>query len=653
MSTSSNTQGRHPLKITDTTMRDAHQSLYATRVRTEDLLEIAARLDTVGFHSLEVWGGATFDVMHRFLQENPFDRLRRLKKVAPKTPFQMLLRGQNLVGYRNYPDDVVESFVKHSADVGVDVFRVFDALNDPRNLETAARGIKKCGKHLQTAVSFSLTERKIGGPVFNDDYYIQKAKQFADLGADSLCIKDMAGMISPFDAEKLVTLFKQATNLPVQIHTHFTSGMADIAYWRAMVAGADVVDCALAPFAMGTSSPACEPFVVALEDTEYDTGLDVKELVAIGHLLEKIAPMYRRFRDTSKVSPIDTSVLIHQIPGGMASNMINQLKQADALHRLPEVHAELPRTRKELGFPPLVTPTSQIVGTQAVMNVLMGRYKVVSGEVKDLCYGLYGRTPVPIDPEVRRICLKGYPRGEEPIEGRPADYLKPEMDEAVAKVRAIYEEADRFNPPDLDHILIYALYPRTGEAFLRWVLGLIDKRPGEEAVTLEDVKAEDERIRKALAGQLVEPPQKPPLGPGASTFVVAVDGEVFEVQVEGNPNGYGAPVIKSATPVAPSAAAANRPRASSMPPAAPKPQASALPPPMEGNQVSVTAPMPGTVIQYLVAVGDEVKEGHPILTLEAMKMANQIAAPKTGTVKALGPSAGAAVSRGQWLVVIE
>jgi pyruvate carboxylase subunit B len=461
----------------------------------------------------------------------------------------------------------------------------------------------------------------------------------------------MAGMISPSDAELLVKLFKKHFNVPVQLHTHFTSGMADLAYLRAIDAGIDVVDCALAPFAMATSQPASEPIVVALESTERDTKIDVRKLVEIGALVEKVAPKYRQFRDTSKVAQIDTGVLIHQIPGGMASNMINQLKQADALHRLHEVHEELPRTRRELGNLPLVTPTSQIVGTQAVMNVLMGRYKMVSAEVKDLCYGLYGKTPTEIDPEVQKICLKGYARGETPITCRPADILEPEMQAAKAKVSSFYAQAQRTGDPSLDHVLVYALYPRTGEAFIRWALGLIEKRPGETEVTLEDVRAEDERIKKAMAGELVEPPPKRVISSDVSTFVVAVGGEVFEVQVEGH-GGYGAmPTIRSATPVP----QAIRPRPADAPPASvpPPPPSSKPSVALAEGQAAITAPMPGTLIQYFVAVGDTVKEGQAVLTLEAMKMANQLVSPKNGKVVELGPAPGTNVKRGDRLIVIE
>lgn len=650
---SKNSKTTAPVRFTDTTLRDGHQSLYATRMRTEDMLDIAAELDKQGFHSLEVWGGATFDVMHRYLQENPFDRLRQLRRVAPRTPFQMLLRGQNLVGYRNYPDDVVETFIKHAADVGVDIFRTFDALNDPRNIETAARVIKDCGKHLQAVICYTITERKIGGEVFNEDYYLTKARQMVELGADSLCIKDMAGMICPQDVEYLVKLYKQHFDLPVQLHTHFTSGMADLAYMKAIESGVDVLDCALAPFAMRSSQPAIEPLVVALDGHERDPQLDLHALAGIGKLVEKVAPKLRQFADNSRTAVIDTGVLIHQTPGGMQSNMVNQLKQADALDRLPEVYEELPRCREELGTVPLVTPTSQIVGTQAVMNVLMGRYKVVSQQVKDLCYGLYGETPTPIDPEVQAICLKGYERGETPITGRPADVLEPEMPEVRQKVQDIYAEAGRGGEPDLDHLCIYALYPRTGADFLKYAFRTTDKVPGEPEVTLDDITREDELVKKALAGELEERRPEPVLPDGATTLTVALDGEVFEVQVAGDvPAGPAAasrvtsvrPAAASPVITAPAAAqVVSQPRAAA-------PAAGAEP--LADGQSEVPAPMAGTVIEYKVQVGDTVDAGQPLLTLEAMKMGNEVTSPVAGTVVALGAEEGANVARGERLVVL-
>ncbi len=653
---SKRTNGGTRLRITDTTLRDGHQSLYATRMRTEDMLDVAAELDKLGFHSLEVWGGATFDVMHRYLQENPFDRIRQLRRVAPRTPFQMLLRGQNLVGYRNYPDDVVETFVKHAADVGVDIFRTFDALNDARNIEKAASVIKECGKHLQAVICYTITERRIGGPVFNEEYYLEKARQMVELGADSLCIKDMAGMICPQDTEYLVKLYKQNFDIPVQLHTHFTSGMADLAYMSAIESGVDVVDCALAPFAMRSSQPAIEPLVVALDGHPRDPGLDLNALADTGALLEKVAPKLRQFRDTSRTAVIDTGVLIHQTPGGMQSNMVNQLKQADALDRLPEVYEELPRCRAELGTVPLVTPTSQIVGTQAVMNVLMGRYKVVSQQVKDMCYGLYGETPTTIDPEVRAICLKGYERGETPITCRPADVLDPEMDAVTAQVRAIYAEAGRHGEPDLDHLCICALYPRTGADYLRYIFKLRDRMPGEDPVSLDDIRHEDELIRMALAGELEEKRPQPALPEDAQTLTVALDGEVFEVQVAGDPLASPAAVTMPPRRAAAASPVISAPAASqivsSQPRTVSQPRPTHTGQPLEEGQSEVSSPMAGTVIEYRVSAGDTVAAGQPLVTLEAMKMSNEIVAPTAGTVVRICSEEGANVARGDCLLVL-
>ena len=375
----------NPLKITDTTLRDAHQSLAATRMRTSEMEPIAADIDKAGFWSAEVWGGATFDVATRFLGEDPWERVRVLKRLMPNTPLQMLLRGQNLVGYRNYADDVVTAFVHHAADEGIDVFRVFDAVNDERNFETAVKAIKDKGKHFQACICYSVTETHMGGPVFNLNYFVKKAKILEEMGADTLCIKDMAGLLAPYDAFDLVKAIKETVSIPVQLHTHYTSGMASMTLLKAAEAGLDIADTCLSPYAMRTSQPAIEPLVVTLQGTDRDTGLDLARLLKLSEYFESISPLLRSYLDTSRASMVDTAVLSHQIPGGMASNLLSQLKEADALDRLGEVYQELPRMRKELGSPPLVTPTSQIIGTQAVYNVLFGRYTMVSAQVKGLC----------------------------------------------------------------------------------------------------------------------------------------------------------------------------------------------------------------------------------------------------------------------------
>jgi len=463
---------KKPLRITDVTFRDGHQSALATRMRTEDMEPIAGEMGRVGFYSMEVWGGATFDVAIRFLNEDPWERPRILKRVMPNTPLQMLLRGQNLVGYRNYPDDVVTAFVHHAAECGIDVFRVFDALNDERNFETSLKAIKECGKHAQLSLCYSLTERKLGGPVYNIDYYVNKALILQDMGADSLCIKDMAGLMAPDDAYKLIKALKKVLKIPLQLHTHYTSGMASMTCLKAIEAGVDILDTALAPFALRSSHPAIESIVVALQGTPRDTGLDLIHLFELGQYIESIAPKYRDFLDTTRMAVIDTRVLMHQIPGGMITNLVAQLREAGALDRIDEVYAELPRVRKELGYPPLVTPTSQIVGIQAVQNVLIGRYKLMSRQVRDYVYGLYGRPPAPIDPEVQKIALRGYQRGEVPITCRPADMLEPELDKAKAATEGVAQ--------DIGDVLIYALFPDTGMRFLKSKYGQ-EAQPSEHS----------------------------------------------------------------------------------------------------------------------------------------------------------------------------
>jgi pyruvate carboxylase subunit B len=636
---SSSPKGKNPLKICDTTFRDAHQSSIATRMRIEDLEPIAPEMDKMGFHSMEVWGGATFDVCTRFLNEDPWERVRILKRLMPNTPLQMLLRGQNLVGYRNYADDVVKAFVHHAAEVGIDVFRVFDALNDERNVKASFAEIKECGKHIQACLSFSLTERKLGGPVYTIDYYVNKALTFQEMGADSICIKDMAGLLSPYDAVELIKALKAAIKIPVELHNHYTSGMASMTCLKAAEAGVDIIDTCLAPFALRSSQPAIEPIVAALEGTPRDTGLYLQQLLKLGEYFESIAPKYRSYLDSSKFSIIDTGVLSHQIPGGMTTNLVAQLREADALDRLHEVHEELPRTRKELGYPPLVTPTSQIVGTQAVQNVLFGRYKMVPGQVKDYVYGLYGRPPAPIDPEVQKTILKGYEKGEKPITVRAADTLEPEMEKA--------KEATKDVAKDIGDVLVYALYPQTGMRFLRWKYGLEPVPDAVKPRSMEDVKREDDLIKKALAGKLVEKEEKaaPPKGPGIRTYNVFVEDEYYKVEVE--PTG----VTSVSGPVAaPTAAPAPAPAAQSQPAPA---QASAPAPAAVGEgDVAVTVPMPGTVIKYQVNVGDKVKAGDIVVMLEAMKMENAIPAPADGVIKSVNFGAGASVKKGEVLAVI-
>ena len=387
--------GKNPIKFTDTTFRDGHQSLLATRMRSEDIIPFMERMDQMGYFAIEVWGGATFDTTHRFLGDDPWERIRTIKGILKKTPTMMLLRGQNLVGYRNYADDLTYRFVRYTAEAGVDIFRVFDALNDMRNWEVAVKALmdaKKAGlmAHFQAAVCYSLTQRRMGGPIFNLDYYVNFAKKSEDMGADSVVLKDMAGMCSPNDAYAIIKGMKETIKIPVEFHTHYTSGSGSRSSVKASEAGVDVLDTCLSPFALRTSQPAIEPLIVAVEQTDRETDMDLAGLIEIGYDLEKVAVKYRDLLDTSKMAQIDTGVLLHQIPGGMYSNLVNQLKELDALDRIHEVMDDLPQTRQELGFPPLVTPTSQIVGIQAVMNVLFGRYNKVTAETQGLAFGLYG-----------------------------------------------------------------------------------------------------------------------------------------------------------------------------------------------------------------------------------------------------------------------
>jgi pyruvate carboxylase subunit B len=636
-------KAKNPVKITDLTFRDGHQSLFATRVRTADLEAIAPEMNKAGFWAMEVWGGATFDVMTRFLNEDPWERIRVLKKLMPNTRLQMLLRGQNLVGYRNYADDVVTAFVHHAADCGIDVFRVFDAVNDERNFITAFKAIKDKRKHIQGALSYSLTEPKLGGPVYTIDYYVKKALIIQDMGADSLCIKDMAGLIAPDDAYNLVKALKEALKIPVNLHSHFTSGMAPMSFLKAAEAGVDFLDTCIAPFALRTSHPAVEPLVVALQGTERDTGLNLEQLLKLGEYFESIAPKYRDFLDATKMSVIDTGVLWHQIPGGMFSNMVAQLKEAKALDRIQEVYAELPRTRRELGYPPLVTPTSQIIGVQAVQNVLFGRYKMISGQTKDYVYGLYGKPPAPIDPKVQGLILKGYPRGETPITGRPADILEPEMEKA--------KEATKGIARDIGDVLIYALYPTTGMQFLKWKYGLETPPPETRPKTIEDVEREDILIAQAKAGKLTEKVaiKSPMKGKAGRLFNVHVGDEYYQVEVE---PVSGSPAV-AAVQVSPPSTSAAVSKTEAAP--QPKQKADAVSPrktEVAAGDTPVKAPIPGTIIKYLVKEGDKVESGAGVVILEAMKMENVIAAPVSGTMKSITLKPGAKVATDDVLAII-
>ncbi len=445
-------KNKKKIRITDTTLRDAHQSLWATRMRTDDILKIASEIDDAGYYSLECWGGATFDVCMRFLRENPWERLRQIKAVCKKTPLQMLLRGQNILGYKHYPDDIVDRFVALACENGMDIFRVFDALNDPRNLEQAIRSVKKWGGHAQGTICYTTS------PVHTVKKYVELAKEQEAMGIDSLCIKDMAGILTPGAARELIAALRKALpEMPIQVHSHMTSGMAAAMYLAAAEAGAGCLDCAISTMSSFSSQPPTESIVAILESEGFDTGLDLKKLAKINAYFKELKKT-RQPASSRKVEPVDAGVLVHAIPGGMISNLRSQLAQQDALDRLGEVLEELPKTRADMGYPPLVTPTSQIVGVQSVLNVLSGaRYSMVTDETKHYAAGYYGRTPAPIEPELRKkLC------GDlEPITCRPADLLKPGLVAAADAIPAGLLQAE-------EDILSYALFPEVALGYFKW-----------------------------------------------------------------------------------------------------------------------------------------------------------------------------------------
>ncbi len=437
------------VKITETVLRDAHQSLLATRMTMDEMRPILSTMDKVGFHSVECWGGATFDSCLRFLNEDPWERLRTLKKEMPNTKLQMLFRGQNMLGYRHYADDVLEYFVQKSVSNGIDIIRIFDALNDIRNLETAVKAAKKEGAETQIAISYTL------GDIFTTDYYVNYAKSIEAIGADSICIKDMAALLTPYETEKLVKALKAEVKIPIQLHTHYTSGLASMCLLKGIEAGVDIIDTAMSPLALGTSHAPTESMVAALQGTEYDTGLDLKLLTEIR---DYFMTLRKKYIDSGLLDPkmlaVDANALIYQVPGGMLSNLLSQLKQAGKSDKFEEVLREVPRVREDAGFPPLVTPTSQIVGTQAVFNVIMGeRYKTVTKEFKGLVKGEYGRTPAPISPEFRKKILGD----EAPIDCRPADLIAPELDKLKA-------DAAKWTEQEED-VLSYAMFGQVAEKF--------------------------------------------------------------------------------------------------------------------------------------------------------------------------------------------
>lgn len=474
----------NPVKICDLVLRDGHQSLLATRMRTDDMLPIAEKMDRVGYWAVEMWGGATFDSAMRFLDEDPWDRLRLLRQAMPNIPFMMLLRGQNIVGYRHYPDDVLERFIVRARANGIDIFRIFDALNDIRNIERAMAIAKREGAHVQAAICYTI------GPPYSIDYFVNLARQMADLGADSICIKDMAGLITPYAAYELVRRLKAEIGLPVHFHSHTTSGMATAALLKAVEAGVDIVDTAISSLSMSTSHSPTEAVVAMLQGTERDTGLDLNLLAEIAEYFAEVRRKYARFE--SGFFGVDVGVLQYQIPGGMLSNLVSQLRAQKAEDKYPQVLAEVPRVRAELGYPPLVTPSSQIVGTQATLNVVLGeRYKIVPEEVKNYVRGYYGRPPAPIDPEVKRKIIGD----EEPIDCRPADLLPPGMPKAWEEIGSIARSEE--------DVISYALFPQIARPFLeRRARGSDGKEPVAAAIAGMLLHRLEEQARR-------EPPTPP------------------------------------------------------------------------------------------------------------------------------------------------
>ena len=593
-----------PLKITDVILRDAHQSLLATRMKTADMLPIAEQLDQVGYFSLEMWGGATFDACIRFLNEDPWDRVRQLKKRITKTPFQMLLRGQNLLGYRHYADDIVERFVKHSVDVGIDIFRIFDALNDFRNIRKALETAKECGATVEGAISYTVS------PVHTVERYLKMAKELESMGSDIICIKDMAGLLTPEVTGALVREIKKAIPLPVHLHTHATTGLAGMNLMRAIDNGVDMVDTAISSMSMGTSHYATECVVAALKGTPRDTGLDLQLLHEIADYFKEVRKHYAQFESDFK--GVDVKILDSQIPGGMISNMENQLREQNALDRLEEVLLEVPRVRKDMGYPPLVTPTSQIVGSQATLNVLTGeRYKIITKETRECVLGKYGKLPGEIDPDL----LAKVAEGEEVIDCRPADLLEPEWEK-------ICEELGDKVTTDEDR-LTYAMFPKVALKFFE-----TRGRP-QPAPAAAGNGGTPAAASPAPAPAPAAPAPAAPAGP--ATYTVRVNGKPYTVEVI--PAG-GPP---AAAPQAPAAA----------PAAAPAPAASS-----DNGTRAVTSPLPGSVFALKCQVGDQVQEGDTLLVLESMKMETEVHSPYSGRVDSILVQEGANVQTGDELVLI-
>lgn len=593
---------KRPLGITDVVLRDAHQSLFATRLRLDDMLPIAAKLDEIGFWSLESWGGATFDACIRYLGEDPWERIRELKKAMPNTPQQMLFRGQNILGYRHYADDVVEKFVERAAHNGVDVFRVFDAMNDMRNLEVALTAVKKVGKHAQGTISYTLS------PVHDIETWVEQGKRIEDTGADSIAIKDMAGLLRPYTGHELVTRLKAACDIPIHMQCHATTGLSTATILKCVEAGIDNVDTSISSMSMTYGHSPTESVVAILKDTDRDTGLDINKLEEIAAYFREVRKKYAKFEGSLR--GVDARILVAQVPGGMLTNMESQLKEQGAADKMDEVLEEIPRVREDLGFIPLVTPTSQIVGTQSVINVLTGeRYKSISKETAGVLKGEYGATPAPVNAQLQQRVLEG----GEPITCRPADLLQPEMENLTTELHKLAGEksvALTAGEGEIDDVLTYALFPQIGLKFL-------ENRGNPEA--FEPVPGTEPQASAAPVAPAVS-------AGGPEVYTVKVNGQAYVVEVE-----EGGDV-------------------SSITPAAAAPVSAAAPAPGQGSGEPLSAPLAGNIFKVNVAVGDTVTSGDVIVILEAMKMETEVRASRDGTVLAVNVKEGDTVTVGDVLI---
>jgi oxaloacetate decarboxylase alpha subunit len=587
------------LGITEVVLRDAHQSLFATRMRIDDMLPIAEKLDQIGYWSMESWGGATFDSCIRYLGEDPWDRIREIKKAMPNTPQQMLFRGQNILGYRHYADDVVEKFVERAAANGIDVFRVFDAMNDMRNLETALRAVKQVGKHAQGTISYTVS------PVHTIDLWVDQARQIEDAGADSICIKDMAGLLTPYVGYELVTKLKKAVSIPLQLHAHATTGLSTTTITKCVEAGIDNVDTAISSMSMTYGHSATESVVSIFEGSERDTGLKIDKLEEIAAYFREVRKKYSAFEGSLR--GVDSRILVAQVPGGMLTNMESQLREQGAGDRLDEVLAEIPRVREDLGFIPLVTPTSQIVGTQAVLNVLTGeRYKSISKETAGVLRGEYGAAPAPVNAELQARVLD---EGEQAITCRPADNLDPELEALTAELEGLSAEHGFqlcAGEGQIDDVLTYALFPQVGLKFLQ---------NKDNPAAFEPVPTAGAAVQTNEAGEEI--------------YTVEVEGKSYTVAVA---NGGDISAIAGAAAVAPAAG-------------------SAAPVAATGGS-PVNAPLAGTVVKVLVKPGQAVAEGETIIILEAMKMETSVSAPAAGSIVEVRVQGGDSCAVGDVLVTL-